>query len=90
LYIIWSIVLTDCEINGLGVILIGPIVPGCQRPLNLTAYSFIIGYTILSGPTVIISSESEETACSSINYINGLPLEDTSISISFISFLLII
>jgi hypothetical protein len=27
LYIIWSIVLTDCEINGLGVI-IGPIVPG--------------------------------------------------------------
>jgi hypothetical protein len=34
----------------------------------------LYGYTILSGPTVIISSESEETACSSINYINGLPL----------------
>jgi hypothetical protein len=52
-----------------------PIVPGCQRPLNLTAYSFIL-YNFIR-QQLVISSESEETACSSINYINGLPLEDT-------------
>ena len=77
------VILTNCVLEGTGVITVGPTPPPCQRPLYLTQNEFTIGYTILSGPTVVISTGSQVDACNAITYISGNPVQVDAITISY-------
>jgi hypothetical protein len=80
-----EVLITDCTLEGTGVITAGPAPTPCQRPFNMITFELITGYTILSGPTVIVSTGSEQDACNAVTYINSLTDPDTTTSISYIN-----
>ena len=58
----------DCRMIGVAYNTTGPTTTICQRPENVTVYSFIYGYIPTSGPNVISSANSSE-ACLAIGAI---------------------
>ena len=66
-----ELILTDCVIEGTGVITVPPLPPPCERPLYLNDDEFTIGYTILSTSTYVASTASQIDACDAIDYINN-------------------
>ncbi|MCI4437587.1 MAG: hypothetical protein JHC33_12340 [Ignisphaera sp.] len=67
-----EVTLTNCELEGTGVITIPPIPPPCQRPMNLPVFEFITGYNIIYPPSTVVSTGSQADACDSMNYYNEI------------------
>ena len=71
-----EVVLTNCELDGIGYITVPPIPPPCQRPMNVEDFSFITGYNIISPPSTVVSTANVEDACNAANYINSIEEPD--------------
>ena len=72
-----NIIITDCSLDGTGVITVEPAPPPCVRPIDLTENDFVIGYTITSIPITVVSTASQSDACNAINYLNTIPPNTT-------------
>jgi hypothetical protein len=57
-------IVKNCALEGTGITI-------CVRPINLIQNNFATGYTILAGPTVVVSTGSQTDACNAITYINN-------------------
>ena len=66
-----EVVLTNCELDGTGYIIVPPIPPACQRPMGVTNFSFITGYDVLDPPSTVVSTANVEDACNSVTYYNA-------------------
>lgn len=64
-----EVILTDCTLEGTGVITIAPIPPPCTRPTTLSTFTLITGYDILVPPSNVISTGSQIDACAAIAYV---------------------
>jgi len=84
--------LIDCKLSGNGVIAdctlyaIGNIIEPspCTRPLNLTSYSLITGYTDETG-NIVNSTNSQIDACNAMSYFNSFDDGDPTLNLSLIS-----
>ncbi len=79
-----NILVTNCEIEGTGVVTVEPTPPPCQRPTGMEMFSLITGYTIIIGPTPVVSTGSQTDACDAIDYINSLDEETLTVTIETI------
>jgi hypothetical protein len=72
-----QLILTNCDIEGEGYIIPQP----CQRPMNLLTFALIPGYVIISPPSTVVSTGSQEDACNAISYLKSLT-NDTTASVT--------
>ena len=77
-----EVILTNCELEGTGVITVPPIPPPCQRPMGLQTFQFITGYNITDPPSIVVSTASQLDACDTMDYIYTAPAG--TISVNFI------
>ena len=67
---------TSCNLSGSAIITVPPVTTTtiCQRPSDMTAISFVTGYTVTGDPAVV-STGSFEDACDAMFYIQSLANE---------------
>jgi hypothetical protein len=68
-----NVIFTYCELDGNGVITVGPAPPPCVRPENLNQVEFAIGYDLTALNITVDSTGSQLDACNAINYLNTIP-----------------
>ena len=66
-----EIIVTDCTLEGTGVITVEPTPPPCQRPNSMNNYQLITGYDITSPPSTVVSTASQTDACNAIVYVRS-------------------
>jgi hypothetical protein len=64
-----EVVITDCILEGIGVITVPPIPPPCTRPITVIPYELITGYDILDPLSNVVSTASQVDACNAITYV---------------------
>jgi hypothetical protein len=76
------IIITDCSLDGTGVITVPPTTTTtiCQRPSNLSTFVLIKGYTLGTDPEVVFTNSLEEAcdAIPAISYVYSLGNTDGS------------
>jgi len=68
-----EVTLTDCTLEGTGIITVPPIPPPCTRPTTLSTFTLITGYDIIAPPSNVISTGSQIDACAAIAYVTTYP-----------------
>ncbi len=71
---------TDCILLGTGIITVPPVPPPCTRPPSVIALDMYTGYTIISPPSVVVSTLTAIDSCNAKQYVFSNP--DTSIPTS--------
>jgi hypothetical protein len=64
-----EVIITDCTLEGTGVITVPPIPPPCTRPISMTTFELITGYDILDPLSNVVSTASQVDACNAIAYV---------------------
>jgi hypothetical protein len=62
------VVITDCTLEGTGVITVPPAPKPCVRPTKLKPYTLITGYNIIAPPSTVVSTGSQLDACDAVAY----------------------
>lgn len=73
-----------CNLAGNAVVIVGPPVPPCTRPINMINQYLITGYNIIAPPSTVTTTGSQSEACNGVYYLNSLT-DGSNVTLNYIT-----
>jgi hypothetical protein len=64
-----TVVVPNCNFTGTAVITVPPVIPPCQRPVNVSDFTLYTGYITITPPQTVVTTGSATNACTGKGYV---------------------